>query len=290
MTSSPFSFFALLCLAAGLGLAGCDDQIDTPDSLQGTYTLWGALDPTADVQSVRVVPVSDTIGRGNAAPLPVTVASVDLGTGAETSWRDSVVTFRDGSVGHIYRAALRPAYGSRHRFVVRRDGGREVSAVVAVPPSVEAVRQTPRIQGGLQYPVLWPGAPQLNRVRVTYTVQTLGCETEDVTRELVGTSGPVEFGWQTVVDVAAEASAIQTVLGGRRGLVRVTVSGEVASEDWRPPGGVFDFDVLADPTALGNVSGGFGFVGSAYDASVSFVPTQNELSTTNFANTRGGCP
>jgi hypothetical protein len=290
MTSSPFSFFALLCLAAGLGLAGCDDQIDTPDSLRGTYTLWGALDPTADVQSLRVVPVTDTIGRGTAAPLPVTVVSLDLATGAETAWRDSVVTFRDGSVGHVYRAALRPAYGSRHRVVVRRDAGGEVSAIVAVPPYVEIVRQTAQLSGGVRYPVLWPGAPQVNRVRVSYLLQSAACEDPTVlTRTFSGPSGPVEFGWQTVLDLDEESRTIQMDLGPRV-LRGVTITGEVASEDWRPPGGVFDFDVLAEPSALGNVDGGFGFVGAAYDVSVSFLPTFDEMNTTTFLNAVDTCP
>ncbi|HEX8298797.1 MAG TPA: hypothetical protein VF594_06510, partial [Rubricoccaceae bacterium] len=103
MTRLAFLFLAAL---VGAPLAGCDDAIESPGSLQGTYTLWGALNPQADVQSVRVVPVRDTISLGSAAPLPVTVASVDLETGAETAWRDSVVTFRDGTVGHIFNARL----------------------------------------------------------------------------------------------------------------------------------------------------------------------------------------
>jgi hypothetical protein len=280
---------ALLLVAAAL--AGCDDSIDTPDSLRGTYTLWGALDPTSDVQGLRVVPVTDTIGLGSAAPLPVTVSSVDLETGAEAAWRDSVVTFPDGSIGHVFQASFRPAYGSRHRVVVRRDEGGEVSAVVAVPRYVEPVRQAPRLSGGVQYPILWPSAPQLNRVRLTYLLQTSGCEAPTpVTRDFPGTSGPVEFGWQTVLDLDTDSQTIQAEIGPRV-LRGITITGEVASEDWRPPGGVFDFDVLAEPSALGNVSGGFGFVGAAYDVSVSFVPTQNELGTTTFLNANGFvCP
>ena len=55
-------------------------------------------------------------------------------------------------------------------------------------------------------------------------------------------------------------------------LAAIDVTGEVASEDWRPPGGVFDFDVLADPQALTNVRGGFGFVGAAYPFEIPIRP------------------
>ena len=209
------SAFALL--VAALALSACDDSIDTPDSLRGTYTLWGALDPTADVQSLRVIPVSDTIGRGNAAPLPITVASVDLATGTETAWRDSVVTFRNGSIGHVYRAALHPAFGSRHRIVVHRESGADVSALVAIPPYVEPVIQAPRTSGGIQFPILWPGAPQLNRVRVVYTLEGGSGQGGELTRDLVGASGPVEFGWQTVLDLSEDDDAIQRAAGGSAG-------------------------------------------------------------------------
>ncbi len=281
---------ALVGLVLAAGLAACDDSIDTPDSLRGTYTLWGALDPTSDVQSIRVVPVTDTIGTTSAAPLPVTVTSTDLQTGAEAAWRDSVVTFSDGSVGHIYRSTFRPAYGSRHRFVVRRPDGSDISALITVPPFVEPVYQTPLLVGGVRYPVLWPGAPQLNRVLVTYTVQETSCALAEVTRELVGTSGPVEFGWQTVIHLAEDDDTIQRIAGGPRGLRRIRITAEVASEDWRPPGGVFDPDVLAEPGSLGNVRGGFGFVGAAYNTLADFVPRLTDLSSTSFLNTAGSCP
>ena len=280
----------LVALIAGGALAGCDNTIEAPPSL-GTYTLWGALDPTAAVQSLRVVPVKDTIGAGSTAPLPVTVVSVDLATGAETAWRDSVVTFPGrGGVAHIYRAAFRPAYGSRHRVVVRREDGSEVSALVAVPPTVELIVQPARRPAGkVTLPVLWPGAPQVNRVSVTYLVQDRSCGTRMVTRPLFGTSGPVEFGWQTALDLSTEAEGVIRQLGLDVGLRQITVRGEVASEDWRPPGGVFDFDVLAEPTALSNVRGGYGFVGAAYPAEVSFRPAPSDLAATSFIETPG-CP
>ncbi len=281
-----------LLLVALAALAGCDDSIDTPESLAGTYTLWGALDPRADVQSVRVVPVRDTIGLGTAAPLPVTVVSTDLTTGAETAWRDSVVTFGDGSIGHIYRGAFRPAYGSRHRIVVRREDGGEVSALVSVPPLVEPLRQTTQFAGGLRYPILIPGAPQLNRLRVIYSLSARSGRSDSVVVDATPLATPVEFGWRIVLDLEATDDDIQEAAGGSSGdfsLVGITVRGEVASEDWRPPGGVFDFDVLADPQSLSNVRGGFGFVGAAYPFEITFAPTPCEIAQTSFLPSVTAC-
>ncbi|HEX9951828.1 MAG TPA: hypothetical protein VGB53_08675 [Rubricoccaceae bacterium] len=289
MTRLAFLFLTAL---AGAALAGCDDAIESPDSLQGTYTLWGALNPQADVQSVRVVPVRDTISLGSAAPLPVTVVSVDLETGAETAWRDSVVTFRDGTVGHIFNARLQPAYGSRHRLVVRRDEGGEVSAVVAVPALVQVIRQTVQTSGGLRYPILLPDAPQLNRVRVTYKLTNRAGSPVEVTRPIAGVVEPVEFGWQILLDVALDDEAIQAQADGEPrdfALREIVITGEVASEDWRPPGGVFDIDVLADPQSLSNVRGGFGFVGAAYPFEVTIRPTPCEIARTSFSSSGSVC-
>lgn len=279
-----------LLLAAAL-FSGCEEDVFRPPPLEATYTLWGAFDPTADRQAVRVVPITDTIGVGSPAPLPVAVTSVDLVTGAETSWRDSVVTYSNGSYGHIFLADVRPAYGSRHVFRVVDDGGTETSALVAVPPLIEPIRQTPILGAGVRYPILWVDAPRLNRVRVRYQIEDEDCETYSVERELAPSAAvPVEFGWQVVLPLHEEARDIIFRAEGRPLSVReITVSVEVASEDWRPPGGVFDPEVLIEPGTLSNVTNGFGFVGASYAQSVSWRPTPDELDRTDFKRQGFGC-
>ncbi len=271
-------------------LAGCDDAIETPESLRGTYTLYGALDPTADTQAIRVVPVRDTIGLDEDVVLPISVVSIDLATGAETPWRDSLVTFPRGQRGHVYSAATRPGFGTRQRVVVRRDEGGEVSALVAVPPRVEPLRRLVSPTGNLQYAFLMPDAPQLNRVTVEYRLATSTGSGTTVLRTVDGSIGPVEFGWEIVLDLAVADELVQ--LAGTQqlpsaqardlALQLITIRGEIASEDWRPPGGVFDPDVLADPEALTNVRGGFGFVGAAYPFEIQIVPSGCDILRTSF--------
>lgn len=299
---SQVHHFALVAVLVAAGaLAGCDTAVDSPASLFGTYTLWGALDPTADVQLVRVVAVTDTLLPTRPDPLPVTLASVDLATGVETSWRDSLVTFRNGSVGHIYSARFRPTYGGRYRIVLRRDAdGGETTAALTVPPATVPVVQPTSLVDGVRVPVLWPGAPQLNRVRVSYLVQDRSCETEELTVDLTessGTSGAVAGGWAVVLNLSRVASALRTLTRFKEpgqplpdlGLLRVTVRGQVAGLEWRPPGGVFDFEAFAVPEVFGNVAGGFGFVGGAYRSEASFRPDPRDLSRTTFVDT-SSCP
>ena len=73
------------------------------------------------------------------------------------------------------------------------------------------------------------------------------------------------------------------------GLRAVTVQAEVASLDWRPPGGVFDAEALAAPGVFGNVAGGYGFVGGAYPAAFTFRPDPRDLVRTTFIDTVSLC-
>ena len=283
------SFLAVLLLLAP-ALAGCEEDIASPDDLRAYYTLWGALDPESGRQAIRIVPITDTVGLGTAAPLPVTVTSVDLATGAETAWRDSVVTYFDESIGHVFLAEARPAYGSDHVIRVVDETGVETSALVKIPPLIEPIRQTPLLEGGVTYPLLWVDAPRLNRVRATYVLEDESCQTFQVTRDLDESMAyPVEFGWAVELPLHEEARRLIQQTGQNLSLYDVTVSVEVASEDWRPPGGTFDPEILVEPGTLSNVTNGFGFVGAAYEQSVRWRPLAAELNRTDFMRRRFGC-
>ncbi len=293
------SRLSLLVAFVAVALAGCEEGVIDPPDIEAAYTLWGAFDPTGDVQAVRVVPITDTVGLGSAAPLPVTVTSVDLETGAEQAWRDSVVTYANGSIGHVYLSDFRPAYGSRHVFRVA-DADGETSALVSVPPLIEPIRQEPIVGAGIEYPVLWIDAPRLNRVRAEFLVEDNDCAPYTSSRELeLSLVRPVEFGWRVVLpfdDVAREllAESLEATPPGnteQRALSvrRVRLIVEVASEDWRPPGGVFDPEVLIEPGTLSNVTRGFGFVGAAYEQTIEWTPTPDELARTILRPNRFGC-
>ena len=283
-------FATLAVLVALVPLSGCEEAVGTPPDLDAAYTLWGAFDPTADSQSVRVIPITRTIGGSRPDPLDVVVTSVDLATGAETAWRDSVIAFDDGTFGHVYFADLRPAFESRHVFrVVDADG--ETSALVSVPPLVEPRRRPAELGVTTSYPTIWTGAPQLNRVRAAFDVVNNLCGRRTSVMDVPPVRAqPVEFGWQVVLPfsemahnlLAEEIRLYPPELGQRRALSveKITLMAEVASEDWRPPGGVFDREVLVEPSLLTNVRRGFGLVGAAYPVSLSWVPTPNEVART----------
>ena len=281
-----------LVLLLAVAAAGCDVALDPPPPLEARYTLWGAFDPTADTQAVRVVPITDSLTLGSPDPLPVTVRSVNLDTQAETVWTDTTVVFADGSVGHVFRAALRPDYGSRHLFSVTANDGHLTSALVLVPAALTPFRETTASGStGAIYPILWPGAPRLNSIRVRYLLQDGSCRVFPFEHDFTGPANPVEFGWQTRLGLRDEAVRVRGQLGGIQVRpLEITVSAEIASEDWRPPGGVFDPEILAEPGVMTNVRGGFGFIGSAYRTETTWVPTASELLTSTFSGPGlGGC-
>ena len=60
-------------------------------------------------------------------------------------------------------------------------------------------------------------------------------------------------------------------------VILITVKLIVANREWRPPGGVFDPDILVEPGTMSNVDGGFGFVGAGFRLRESWMPTDTLL-------------
>ena len=70
--------------------------------------------------------------------------------------------------------------------------------------------------------------------------------------------------------------------GSRVVLLYMEVRVFVADEAWRPPGGVFDEDLLVQPGAFSNVENGFGFVGGGYLDSLIWLPADEVLEQSGY--------
>lgn len=267
-------------------LAGCDEAVTPPDEIDAYFTLWGALSPAEDQQALRVIPIQSDIEQDGGAPIEATMYSTDLTTGDESVWRDSLVSFSGGSSGHVFVSDFRARYGRRYRIAIERVDGALTVARVRVPPLVDAIAGAPVVTvGNVRYPIVWPGAPQLNEIEVTYDLENENCERIPVTIPFEGDAEPFEFGWETTIDLDDDASRVlRDLLFRPHAVHEITLSLEIASEDWRPPGGVFDEELLIEPGTFSNVDGGFGFVGSSYRTSTSWEPTVDELSRVAFSH------
>lgn len=271
-------------------LTGCAEDVVLPPTPDAVYTLWGAFDPSVGRQAIRVVPLDRDIEPDPAGPIDATVTVLDFGTGATETWRDSLVTYANGTSGHIFLSNTPVTYENRYRVEVRRSDGVTARATVEVPPFVQPLLEADPGITEIES-VSWPGAPQLNVVQVVYLVESADCVRREVTIPYEGVSTATEFGWRTSINLAEEYVRLrQSVLDGLpHALARITIRGEVASADWRYPTGVFDPTVLEEPGAFTNVEGGFGFVGAAYRAEFSWQPDNRALMRAGIPQPGFGC-
>ena len=280
-------FGLLALLSAGSTLLGCDETIAAPPEINQAYTLWGALDPTAGVQTLRVIAIADTLSPNSALQPDVTVGSTDEATGLETAWRDTTVAYDDGSRGHLFVADMRPEYASRHRLRVTPHLGDELAVDVPVPtfvePTIALVGLPP---GDARYAIDWPGAPQINAVRLEYTILEPGCRMGIHLLPFRGDVEETETGWRMTFRLEEDSIELRnrfprtSPLEGppRLGLVRLRAIAEVASSTWR--GLPEDRTALVQPHVFTNIENGFGFVGAAYETDLSWAPTPDEVRRT----------
>lgn len=276
----------LLLVALAVSAAGCDAEVPAASADGRDFTLWGQLDPTKDRQVVRVEPISPTLG--GQLDIDGQVVSEHLATGETTAWRDSVVTFPDGSTGHLFLADYRPAYDSPVEFRVEQGGETVTYARVTVPPNVTPFFGNLITGARNQLDLLLPGAPRVVGARVIYNVaggrstspsgnvylEAVDVEPQDVTS--------IEFGWRVRVDFTRQVEELRARFLQREVRefnatgIRVQVS--IANEEWAAPFPFrFSRELLIQPGTVSNVRGGYGFLGAAYTIEADWVASEDEI-------------
>jgi len=275
--------FGAAFIAAGL-LAGCDSTDVDPyiDSNQ-YFSIYGSLDMQLKTQYIRIVAI-DTVFGSREAELDATVTTTDLNTGEVEEWRDSLYQFDDGTTGHVFSSDFRIRAGHSYRLEVRRSDGVVTSAETTVPPEPraelgESALSTPpesALPKGFQR-VFWRGLTrEPHRVDVYYRYRTIPGNPfidVEVPYRTASSSEDTSEGWEITVSYTADNDTLNDAIGGRGlRLAGVAMQIVVLSEDWVPPGGVWDPEVLSQPGVFSNVENGFGFFGSAGRYSVEWVP------------------
>ena len=262
--------FALLIVLLG----GCDETFSPFVEEDRYFSIYGYLDTASDRQMVRVVPLRTTFADPGTDELDVEVRSIEIGSGDVVVWRDSVVTFNDGSVGHVFIGDFRPYPGWTYRFEVERPDGKITSAETTVPlPSNVEISDVPLNQAIATQMVRWSDIPiQPFRVEVWYRFLTSPSRPFDHAVLIYGNEDN-----RVGLPVGDDEWEIQVTLSGDREdaldgaglpsdaepfLLAVGMRLTMTDDAWRPPDGIFNPDVLVQPGAFSNVENGFGFFGS----------------------------
>lgn len=272
-------------LLVALTLSGCDDTLIDPfDNDERYFTVYGYLDLLETEHSLRVVPVtrfaenieSPDDGRG---AIDAEVYTTDLTSGVRTKWTHRYSQLDDGTWGHIFKAQFLVRPDRTYRLEVIRSDGKMTTAETTVP----VARSATLLEKG---PVVF--SQDSSFVYQDITIPEISSPW-DVTLIYMWSAYPInrrmfipygrpgsrlpDGGWQMRINLSEDQEAVKDHVRDsfERGIppepttYAVTAMGvqvRILDDNWDPPGGVFDPEVLAQPGAMSNVENGYGFFGS----------------------------
>jgi|SRR5690554_1503125 hypothetical protein len=289
-----FFRFLLPALLLAFSLTGCEEDVVAVLGTDYPFTLYGAFNPEADTQKVRVFPIEQRLEPTSSDPIDATVTSVDKATGETHTWQDSLLQFSDGTYGHLFWAKLRPAYGHSYQVEVKRSDGATSKVSFTVPKMIQPIVGEPIVSTSIvDVPVFLEGeAPRLIQFELEYWVKydsSLAGTTKIVipyTEELTRVDG----GWKFNIKLRRDFNDIVALLRGRKlylprygvGLIELNVRAMVVDDAWNPPNDEFDPEILVEPGTMTNVENGFGFVGAGYPFHLLYRPSHELLTATGF--------
>lgn len=270
---------AALCVSVlmfVLLFAGCDSSVDPIVETDRPYTLWGWLDPTSDMQKVRLFEIEPVLQSDDATPSSAVVTLTDVEAGTQSAWRDSVIQFASGSFGHVFIADTQVAFDHDYRLDARHASGEVSRVMIKTPPrTTPGISEIQNVRGNVRVRIDWEKAPRILDVYLIYHVTLTTARNPDPEPfDVVLQSGIIEEegdGTFTVVvepsfDIGALYGALNVSPGGLTAieLLGIDVRPFVAAAEWNPPTGVFNSELLVQPGTMSNVENGFGFVSAGY--------------------------
>ena len=196
---------------------------------------------------------------------------------------------------HVFWSPFPAAYGHTYHVDVERSDGAETSVEAIVPPRTELVLQEPSASFPVTVPVLVEGeAPRLLKIEVTYGVDFKYLapveKFDTLTVSYDGRQARGADGWLIRINLSEDIEIIRDAIQQNGPmdltygilLTGITLRLIVASEDWDPPEGVFDPELLVQPGTLSNVENGFGFVGAGYRLKLTWLPPEEIMDAAGF--------
>jgi len=290
------NIFGAFFIAVAIFATGCEDQVNPFIDEDRFFSVFGFLDTATDTQYLRVVALRKEFADTGAAEIDARVFTTERETGRTVEWRDSVITFRDASVGHVFLGDFRPVPGWTYDLVVERSDGIRTEAHTTIPVRTDVDVEAPVFSG-----------PQIAFQRVTWSDIDAPPFRVELWYRVAGTSPREPFRdavivypdegtrlgqpladekWQVVVSLSADREKVNEVLGASSSaspqLFGVGMRLTMSDEQWRPPDGIFDEEVLVQPGTFSNVERGFGFFGSVNQFTVEWVLSPEATERTGF--------
>lgn len=267
--------FLSALLMAVLVVTGCEDTVNPFVEEDRYFTLFGYLDTATDEQFVRVIPLRTDFAASDETTIDATVTTLEVESGQVITWEDSLVTYSDGSVGHVFHAPFRPVPGWTYELTVARADGKQARATTTIPLVTGVELEEPVISTSFVFQrIRWSDItfPPF-RVEVWYRFQNAGPGQPFLDAVVPYGNVSNQYGefvdgnkWQVLVQLTRDKEEVTQELGisddAAPILMSVGMRLTMTSDSWRPPDGVFDEEVLVQPGTFSNVDGGFGFFGS----------------------------
>lgn len=289
-----------LFLVVGATLVGCEEDPNPFIGEDKPYTLYGFMNPRVERQYVRVISVEGTINDIGIGAESAEVTSIDLETGEQRIWKDSLITFENGRTGVVFYSDFSPAYERDYRLEVKRKDGATSSVEVTVPRDINIVKQDDPNQNPFIPEFFLEGEiPNLLRVDVKYDSYALQPQ-KPVTLDPIPYPVDVSYlgeeialpgGWLFRVDLRKDRNILRETFNDVClnadfiSVIRMNLEFFVVDDAWVPPGGVFDPEVLVQPELFSNVENGFGYVGAGYPVSFNIFPTSSIIEQLGYTYT-----
>ena len=280
MAESATSFHFRGLLAAWLVLLswtalGCEETVDPVLETDEVFSLYGFLNPSSERQAIRVFSIDGTLEHTRPEPMYAVVRTRNHASGEEVVWRDSIVTYDNRTVGHVFYADFRADHGTRYTLSATRSDGRETTVSIETPPDgIVAIDTIFSARSSVIVDLIWSNVPRVIQAEASYVVRVPFPDGSDTTTVQVNIqSGRVEQNsddtWRVSILPSADIAAVFSALQIQPGVTpvyldKIIVSAFVTSSDWTSAAGVSDPELLVQPGTFSNVENGFGFVGGGY--------------------------
>ena len=293
--SRIYLLYASLVVVGAFLLTGCDEAVNPIVGEERPLTVYGYLDPTVERQLIRLISIESTIQDLGSQNISASVRTIHEDTGESVDWAPVTITYPDSSIGTVFEAFFTPEYGNTYRLEISTGGESLTRAVTTIPDNLEITAETGGnpLRPGFFIPGDLPNLVQMDMVYEIVAMQPVVSVAENVLIPIrvsyKDTQVAANGGWALAADLRSDFDVIGDELRNyciTTPFIALRSSSFVffvGDDEWVPPGGVFDPDLIAQPGVFSNVENGYGYFGSGYERKFQFRLSESSRVQLGFA-------